>query len=89
MAGNGMTVYFTELESIPSLSSAPRTTISATPLSAFRAIVFPTRSLGLRIELEPDTTTFCQLSASEAPSVSLAATTVIGIPWVLPIIPGV
>jgi hypothetical protein len=82
-------VYFTELESIPSLSSAPRTTISATPFSALSATVLPTRSCGLRIELEPETTTFCQLSASDAPSVSLAATTVIGMPCVRPIIPGV
>ena len=89
MAGNGITVYLTWPESTPRLSSAPRTTISATPLRTFRATVFPARSAGVRIELEPRTTTFCQLSASDVPSVSLAATTVIGIPWVRPIIAGV
>ncbi len=90
IVGNGIVANFTEFESMPSLSSAPLTTSSVTPLSAFRAIVLPTRSLGVRIELDPSTTTFCQLSASVAPSVSLAARTLSGAtPCVRPIIAGV
>jgi hypothetical protein len=55
---------------------------SPTPLRALTATVFPARSAGVRIELEPRTRMFCQLSFSDVPSTSLADTSVSGIPCV-------
>jgi hypothetical protein len=46
------------------------------------AIVFPARSASLRIEELPFTRMFCQLSASEVPSTSLAEISVSGMPVV-------
>ena len=73
IAGKGITTSLIEFGSTPSLSSAPLITTSPTPLSALTAIVLPARSCGVRIELDPLTMTFCQLSATIVPSTSLAA----------------
>ena len=88
MVGNGMATNFTSFGLTPRFCRAAFTTTSPTPLSAFSATVLPTRSDGVRIELEPLTRMFCQLSASDVPSTSLAAMIVIGIPCVRPIMAG-
>ena len=88
IVGNGIASSLIEFGSTPLFSSAALITTSPRPLSALTAIVFPARSAGVRMELEPLTMMFCQLSPSEVPSVSLAATSVIGIPVVRAIIAG-
>ena len=80
IAGNGIATNLIEFWSTLYLLSAARITISQTPLSAFPAIVFPSRSFGVLIELEPLTMTFCQLSSIEVASSSLAETATIGSP---------
>ena len=82
MAGNGSASSLTDSGSTPTFFSAALIITSPTPLSAFTATVLPARSAGVRIELEPLTRMFCQLSASEVPSTSLAATAVRAIPCV-------
>ena len=74
IAGNGIATNLTESWSTLNLLSAARITISQTPLSAFPAIVLPSRSFGVLIELDPLTMTFCQLSSIEVASLSLAET---------------
>ena len=88
IAGNGSASSLIESGSTPTFFSAALIATSPTPLSAFTAIVLPARSAGVRIELEPLTRMFCQLSASEVPSTSLAAIAVTGIPCVRAIIAG-
>ena len=88
IAGNGTASSFTELGSTPDFSSAALIVTSPTPLRALTAIVLPARSWGVRIELSPLTMMFCQLSAIEVPSLSLAATAVKSMPCVRAIIAG-
>ena len=88
MAGNGTGRSFTEFGSMPSFSSAARIITSPTPFNALTAIVLPARSAGVRIELEPLTRMFCQLSVSDVPSTSLVVIVVIGTPFVRAIIAG-
>ncbi len=80
IAGNGSARSLTAFGSTPRFFSAALIVTSPTPLSALTAIVLPTRSAGVRIELDPLTRMFCQLSASDVPSTSLAAMTVNGMP---------
>ena len=80
IAGNGIATNLTFELSTPSLKSAARITISQTPLSAFPAIVLPSRSFGVLIGPSPLTRTFCQLSLIDVASLSLAETVTTGIP---------
>ena len=80
IAGNGIATNLIEFWSTLNLLSAARITISQTPLSALPATVFPSRSFGVLIELDPLTMTFCQLSSIEVASLSLAETVTIGSP---------
>ena len=73
MAGNGSARSRTDSGSTPRFLSAALIITSPTPLSAFTAMVLPARSAGVRIELEPLTRMFCQLSLIDVPSTSLAA----------------
>ena len=80
IAGKGIATNLTASWSTLNLLSAARITISQTPLSALPAIVFPSRSFGVLIELSPLTMTFCQLSSTDVASSSLAETVTTGIP---------
>jgi len=88
IAGNGSASRRTELGLTPDFLSAALIITSPTPLSAFTAMVLPARSPGLRIELEPLTRMFCQLSACDVPSTSLFATVWTWMPCVRAIIMG-
>ena len=88
MVGNGIASSLIEFGSTSSFFSAALIITSPTPLSAFTAIVFPARSLAVRIELDPLTMMFCQLSDSDVPSTSLAATALSLIPCVRAIMAG-
>ena len=76
------------LGSMPLFSSAALIITSPTPLRALTAMVLPARSAGVRIELDPLTTMFCQFVAWFVLSTSLSVIAEIGIPLVRAIIAG-
>ncbi len=78
-----------EFGSTPELVNAALITTSPTPFSALTAMVLPARSCGVRIELDPLTMMFCQLSATLVPSTSLAAAVTMSIPDVFAMNAGV
>ncbi len=88
MAPKPMATSLGELGSTPTFFSAALIITSPTPFSAFTAIVFPARSLGVRIELLFLTMMFCQLSSGLVPSTSLAEIIWNLMPCVRPIIAG-